>query len=153
MKRFALLLMVLAAPALAPAPAAGPVAMAPAPGTPADTIARQFLAQDLAEASRAGEKPLVLIGQAPIGRPQDRQALFVQLQSARECGSGGCATTVLIASPQGWRKVLDGVSGAVTVLPTRHKGMADLAADTERYLWNGQSYANSRPVPNVNLRR
>ncbi len=136
-----------------PAYAAGPVILAPAPGTPADTVARAALAQDLAEAARSGEKPLVLVGQARLGRPTDRAALFVQLQSARECGSAGCATSVLVWSPQGWRRVLDGASGAITVAATRHNGWADLAAATEHYVWTGQSYRNARPVPNPRLSR
>ncbi len=133
--------------------AAGPVAMAPAPGTPADTVARAALAQDLAEAKRAGEKPLVLLGLAQLGRPSDRAALFVQLQSPRECGSAGCATSVLVWSPQGWRRVLDGASGVVTVGTSRHNGWSDLTAGTEHYRWTGQIYQNARPVPNPRIAR
>lgn len=147
MIRMILLLLSFAAPALA----AGPVVLAPAPGTPADTAARAALAQDLAEARRAGEKPLVLIGQAQLGRPTDRAALFVQLQSARECGSAGCSTSVLAWSPQGWRRVLDGVIGTVSVGKTRHNGWADLVAGRETYVWTGQLYRNVRPVPDIRV--
>lgn len=139
--------------AAGPAWAAGPVTMAPAPGTPADAAARTALAQDLAEAGRKGDKPLVLVGQAVLGKPQDRPALFVQLQSARECGSAGCSTSVLLWSGAAYRTVLDGAAGNVVVQAGRHRGMADLVADTQRYVWNGQEYVNSRPVPNINLGR
>ena len=149
MFRLFLLLLALAAPARA----AGPIVLAPAPGTPADTVARNALAQALADATRAGEKPLVLVGQARLGRPTDRAALFVQLQSARECGSAGCSTSLLVWSPQGWRRVLDGVIGAVTVAPSRHYGWSDLVADKETYVWTGQVYRNARPVPNVRIPR
>ena len=149
MFRSILLLLILTAPALG----AGPVVLAPAPGTEADSVARHALAQDLAEAKRVGEKPLVLVGQVQLGRPSDRAALFVQLQSARECGSAGCSTSVLVWSPQGWRRVLDGVIGAVTVAASRHHGWSDLAADNETYVWTGQAYRNARPVPNVRIPR
>ena len=144
-----LLLLLLAAPAFA----AGPVVLTPAPGTAADAVARNALAQDLTQTSRSGEKPLVLVGQVQLGRPTDRAALFVQLQSARECGSAGCSTSVLAWSPQGWRRVLDGVIGTISVATTRHKGWADLVAGRETYIWTGQVYRNSRPVPNVRIPR
>lgn len=152
MNRFALLAAVLVSFA-GHARAAGPVAMAPAPGTPADAVARAALAQDLAEAARSREKPLLLLGLAQLGRPNDRAALFVQLQSARECGSAGCGTSVLVWSPQGWRRVLDGAIGRVSVGSTRHNGYADLSAGTEQYRWTGQSYQNARPVPNPRVAR
>lgn len=144
-----LLLLFLAVPAFA----AGPVVLAPAPGTSADAVARNALAQDLTQASRSGEKPLVLVGQVQLGQPTDRAALFVQLQSARECGSAGCSTSVLAWSPKGWRRVLDGVVGTISVATTRHKGWADLVADRETYVWTGQLYRNARPVPNVRIPR
>ena len=149
MIRLALLLLLLAVPALA----AGPVVLAPAPGTPADTVARAALAQDLTRAARAHERPLVLVAQVHLGHPSERAALFVQLQSARDCGSAGCSTSVLAWSPQGWRRVLDEVIGTITVAPTRHHGWADLIAGRETYVWTGQLYRNARPVPNVRIPR
>ena len=63
-----------------------PVALQAQPGTPLDQAARQLVADDLAAATARGDRPLVLIGSARLGG--DRPALFVQLQSPKECGLG-----------------------------------------------------------------
>ena len=34
----------------------------------------------------------------------------------------------------------------------KHGGMSDLAANAERFVWNGTAYANARPAPAVDLR-
>jgi hypothetical protein len=122
------------------------------PGTAVDRTVRSLVAQDLADAARSGERTLVLIGSARLGSATDRPALFVQLQSPRQCGSRGCSTSVYAWIKGRWTKVLDDASGRITVLPTRHSGMADLAANTEHYVWNGTAYANTRPAPAVDLR-
>ena len=135
-----------------PAPAAQ-VQLAPHPGTPLDAAARALLAQDLAEARRAGEVPLVLIGTAALGSASDRLALFIQLQSPRECGSAGCSTSVYLWQNGAYKRVLDGVGGVVSAGPTRTRGMADLTTDKDRYVWNGQQYKDARPAPAIDLRR
>lgn len=137
---------------LAAAPAAVPVAMAPRPGTPLDQAARALVADDLAQAARAGERPLVLLGSARLGAATDRPALFVQLQSPRECGSAGCSTAVYAWMSGRYRRVLDGATGRMSVGTARHRGMADILAGEEAYVWNGTAYASSRPAPNVDLR-
>ena len=137
---------------LAAAPPPGTVPLAAQPGTPLDAVARQLVAQDLAEAARRGERPLLLLGTARLGAARDQPALFVQLQSPRECGSAGCNTQVYAWVKGAYVRVLDGVSGSVTVATTRHKGMADLRAGSERYVWDGVKYQDVRPAPAVNLR-
>lgn len=147
-----LALVLLPAAASAPDPNGVPVAMAAQPGSALDKTARGLVAQDLAEAARSRERPLVLVGSARLGAASDRPALFIQLQSPRQCGSAGCSTSAYAWIKGRWTKVLDDASGRITVLPTRHRGMADLAANTEHYVWNGTAYANTRPAPAVDLR-
>ena len=137
-----LLLLTAAAPA--------PVPLTAQPGTTVDALARQLVAQDLREASRAGEQPLLLIGTAALGG--ERPALFIQLQSPRECGSAGCNTSVFVWTAGGYKRALDGVAGRLTVSGTRHHGLADLVTDTEQYAWDGRAYRDTRPAPPVNLR-
>ena len=138
--------------AAAPAPDGRPVPLAPRPGTELDRAVRALVAQDLAEAARFGDEPLLLVGTAKLGAARDPAAVFVQLQSPRECGSAGCNTSVYVRGKQGWRKVLDGVSGGVRVANTRTRGMRDLLADTDRYVWNGTAYVNVQPAPHVELK-
>ena len=97
-------------------------------------------------------RPLLLVGTAKLGAARAPAAVFVQLQSPRECGSAGCNTAVYVRGKQGWRKVLDGVSGGVRVANTRTRGMRDLLSDTDRYVWNGTAYVNVRPAPQVDLK-
>ena len=131
------------------APAPTPIALAARPGTPLDRAARQLAAQDLAQAGRPGEEPLLLVGSAAVGRPNDPEAVFVQLQSTRDCGSAGCSTSAYFRG----RKVLDGVSGPVALDTRRHNGVRDLmVGEGERYTWTGTTYANTRPAPAVSLR-
>lgn len=146
----ALLLLPAAAPG--PGPSGVPVVMAAQPGTAVDRTVRSLVAQDLADAARSGERTLVLIGSARLGSATDRPALFVQLQSPRQCGSRGCDTVAFAWVKGRWVKVLDDASGRITVLSTRHGGMADLAANKEHYIWAGAAYANTRPAPAVDLR-
>ena len=152
--RHALVLPVLASllvlPAATPAPA--PVPLTAQPGTALDHAARDLAAQELAEAERAGDTPLLLVGSARLAGSRSDPALFLQLQSARECGSAGCNTLVYLPGRGGWRKVLDGVSGTVAVASTRRNGMRDLLVGADRYVWNGTRYVDARPAPAVNLR-
>ncbi len=129
-----------------------PVVMSAQPGTPLEQTARSLVAQDLANARRSGDRPLVLIGSARLGTAAERPALFVQLQSSRQCGSRGCSTAVYAWLKGRWTKVLDDASGRITVSPTKHGGMADLVASTERYAWTGTTYASTRPAPAIDLR-
>lgn len=135
-----------------PGPAGLPVVMTPQPGTALDRTARSLVAQDLAEARRAGDRPLLVIGSVRLGAASERPALFVQLQSPRQCGSRGCSTSAFAWIKGRWTKVLDDASGRIALLPTRHGGMADLAANAEHYAWTGTAYANTRPAPAVDLR-
>lgn len=140
-----------------PAPATEPrgsavVVLAPRPGTALDATARQLVAHDIAAGKQANEAPLVLTGSAPLGTASDRPALFVQLQSARECGSAGCSTTVYLWQRAGWQRVLDGVGGRLTVGTTRTHGMADLMTEKGRYVWTGHAYEDPNPVPAIDLR-
>lgn len=139
-----------AAPALA---GRAPLALRAQPGTELDRVARQLAAQDLAEAAGAGETPLVLVDAARLGRPGERPVLFVQLQSPRECGSAGCSTSAYVFKRQGWRKVLDAVSGPVLVDDASHKGMRDLIVhERDRWIWDGAAYGAAKPAPDVDLR-
>jgi len=147
-----LALILLPAAASAPDPVGVPVVLTPQPGSALDKTARSLVAQDLSEAARSRERPLVLIGSARLGTATDRPALFIQLQSPRQCGSAGCSTSAYAWIKGRWTKVLDDASGRITVAPTRHSGMADLTANTEHYAWNGTAYANTRPAPAVDLR-
>lgn len=135
-----------------PGPAGLPVVMTPQPGTALDRAARSLVASDLAEARRGGDRPLLVIGSVRLGAASERPALFVQLQSPRQCGSRGCSTSAFAWIKGHWTKVLDDASGRIVLLPTRHGGMADLAANAEHYAWNGTAYANTRPAPAVDLR-
>lgn len=149
MPRRALLLLVPLLIAAAPAS----VTLHPAPGTPLDQAARRLSAADLRDAARVGDRPLVLVGSARLGPAGEAPVLFVQLQSARECGSAGCSTTAYRDVHGTWRRVLDSVSGPISVLPTRHDGFADLKAGDDRYVWNGTAYASLNPAPSLDLRQ
>ncbi len=133
-------------------PAGLPVVMAPQPGTALDRTARSLVASDLLAARRAGDRPLLVLGSVRLGAASERPALFVQLQSPRECGSRGCSTSAFAWIKGRWTKVLDDASGRIVLLPTKHGGMSDLAANAERYAWNGTAYASTRPAPAVDLR-
>jgi len=151
-----------AAPAAPPAssttvpPAAarpGTVTMQQAqPGSALDATARGLVAQDLQEARQAGDRPLLLAGQARLGAASDRPAIFVQLQSPRECGSAGCNTSVYLWQAGRYQRVLDGAAGRIQVSAARHRGMADLVTEHDTYVWTGTAYASKDPAPNVDLR-
>ncbi len=134
------------------APAPTPVPLSSQPGTQLDASARALAAADLAEASRSGERPLLLVGSARLGTgPQDRAALFVQLQSPRECGSAGCSTSVYLWRNGAWKRVLDGVGGKIAIATTRTRGMFDLVTEKDRYVWTGTEYRDPKPAPQVDL--
>ncbi len=139
--------------AASPAPHKGEVAMRPQPGTPLDATARELVKTDLQEAGTAGETPLLLVAEAPLGGPKDRPAIFVQLQSARECGSAGCSTAIYLFRGKDWVRVLDSVSGPIRIDPGRHGGLHDLIVNNRsRWIWNGKAYVDTRPGPALNLK-
>jgi len=149
------LLLLAAAPAPSPAaaqPTGTPIVLAARPGTQLDASARALVAQDLVEASHAREKPLVLTGSAMLGVASDRPVVFVQLQSARQCGSAGCSTTAFLWQKGTWKRILDGVDGKLTVLPTKTRGMADIASEKVKYIWTGTEYHDPKGAPPIDLR-
>ncbi len=128
----------------------GPVALTSQPNTELDATARRVAAADVAD---GGPGALLLLGSQRLGTAGTGPALFVQVQSDRACGSAGCSTSVYLPLRQGWRKIMDAVSGAVVVAPAEHRGMHDLVVNkTDRWVWNGQSYADTLPAPQVDLR-
>ncbi len=130
-----------------------PVALSAQPGTELDATARMLVAQELAEAQRSGEKPLLLVAAAQLGGPHDRKAVFVQLQSARECGSAGCSTSAYQMVKGKWVRVLDAVSGPIQVDTASHGGMRDLILrDSDRWIWNGRAYVDQHPAPEIDLK-
>ncbi len=121
-----------------------PVHLVPQPGTQADHVARQLIARNLANDHQAGDKPLVLVAAAPVTKDAKEKALFVQLQSARECGSGGCNTLSFRFTNGRWERILDTIGGSVEVDATTHAGMHDLIVDnSQRYVWNGTKYVDN----------
>ena len=128
----------------------GPVTLTSQPGSPLDATAREVAAADVAD---GGAGALLLLGSQPLGSAETGPALFVQVQSQRACGSAGCSTSVYLPTRRGWHKVMDAVSGQIVVLPVEHRGMHDLVVNkTDRWVWNGRTYADTLPVPQVDLR-
>ncbi|GAJ30227.1 hypothetical protein [Acidomonas methanolica] len=126
---------------------AQPVILAEHPGTELDARARELSADDLADAKAHHDMPTVLIASAPLSATRGDIALFVQLQSARLCGSAGCSTSVYLRHDTQWKTVLDSVSGRISILPTSHKGMRDLLiSDNDKWIWNGSSYQDTMPA-------
>ncbi|KXV32250.1 hypothetical protein AD936_15940, partial [Gluconobacter japonicus] len=70
------------------AAAAGPapVILSAHPGTQLDIDARKLNSDDLEDAAKHHDHPVVLVGSAPLSSGKNDEALFVQLQSARLCG-------------------------------------------------------------------
>ncbi len=137
----------------APVPS-GTVVLSARPGSAEDQTARSLTAPDVTASDRKSEPPLVLVGSARLAGRRAAAALFVQLQSADLCGSAGCSTSVYVNAPGGWRRVLDSVSGPIRVAPEQHGGMADLLVDgDDRWVWDGQAYADTVPAPALDLRK
>jgi len=112
------------------------------PGTPEDTVARQLMAMELAKAAQSGEKPLVLVSSARLGNTASSHVLFVQIQSARECGSAGCDTVSFRHVNGKWVRIMDTVSGPIRIATTQNKGMRDLiVGHSTKLVWNGTKYA------------
>ncbi len=133
-----------------------PVTLSRQPGSAQDRAARRLNAQDMQDAMRHNEQPLVLVGSARLAAVAGGDpALFVQLQSARLCGSAGCSTSVYLRHDRSWRKVLDSVSGPIRVMKEAHDGMHDLMVGrNDRWIWDGHVYQDSLAAPPLdNLRR
>ena len=115
-----------------------PVELAVQPGSEADKLAWQLMAREIARAHADGTDPVVLVG---MGRLNDAdELLFVQLQSAGECGSAGCSTVSFRYEGDHWIRIMDTVSGTVRITQTRHRGMPDLIVNGNRLVWDGTKY-------------
>ncbi|EHH69057.1 hypothetical protein [Gluconobacter morbifer] len=140
--------------ATAAAPGPAPVILTANPGTKLDADARKLNADDLQDAAKHHDQPVVLTGSAPLSSGKNDEALFVQLQSARLCGSAGCTTSVYLKHNNSWTTVLDSINGDISVLPTRHKGMHDLlVGKNDRWIWDGNQYQDTMsapPMPKLN---
>ncbi len=72
---------------------------------------------------------------------KDDVLLFVQPQSASECGSAGCTTVTFRRPAGGWHRILDTVSGPMQIAEARHRGMPDLIGqDGIHMIWDGSKY-------------
>jgi len=131
-----------------------PVILTANPGTALDVDARKLNESDLQDAAKHHDAPVVLVGSAPLSSGKNDEALFVQLQSARLCGSAGCTTSVYLRHNNKWTTVLDSVNGDISVLPTRHRGMSDLlVGKNDRWIWDGHQYQDTLsapPMPKMN---
>lgn len=131
-----------------------PVILSAHPGTQLDIDARKLNSDDLEDAAKHHDHPVVLVGSAPLSSGKNDEALFVQLQSARLCGSAGCTTSVYLRHNDSWNTVLDSVNGDISVLPTRHKGMHDLlVGKNDKWIWDGNEYQDTLsapPMPKMN---
>ncbi len=136
------------------APAGAAVTLTAQPGSALEQTATELVAADLAQARKAGDTPLMLVGSARLSTEPGRAALFVQVQSASFCGSAGCSTSVYLGHHGHWTKVLDSISGPIKVSPRTHQGMHDLLVHgTDRFVWDGQMYRDTLPAPDAGLLR
>lgn len=115
-----------------------PLEMAARPGSEADRIARQLMAREISRSRADGTDPLVLVGMARLN--DEKELLFVQLQSPGECGSAGCSTLSFESRDGRWVQVLDTVSGTVRLVASQHRPMPDLIVDGSRLIWDGTKY-------------
>jgi len=134
---------------------AKPVILTQQPNSALDQAARQLNQGDISAATAKGDRPIVLVGSAPLAASGHGDiALFVQIQSARLCGSAGCSTSIYLGHRDHWTKILDSVSGTISVLPRIHGGMHDLlVGKDDRWAWDGHEYQDTMPAPPIgNLR-
>lgn len=126
------------------------VALTDQRGSALDSAARELNADDLAAAARHNDKPLVLVGSAPLSAHGRNTGLFVQVQAASLCGSAGCSTDVYLQRGGVWTKVLDSVSGPVELLPTSHGGYRDILVDgSDRWVWKNNTYVDTLAAQDV----
>ena len=130
------------------------VALTTQPGSALEATAKQLVLGDLKQSVSEGDPPVMLVGSARLAtRGSTSAALFVQVQSASFCGSAGCSTSVYLKHGDSWKKVLDSISGPIKVSRSSHGGMHDLLVHgKDRFVWNGTSYADTLPTPNVDLK-
>lgn len=123
----------------------------PQPGSILEGIARQLNQTDINFAVKNNEKPLILIGISNLSSTKTvKKVLFVELQSASLCGSGGCTTTAYTKLHGEWVNVLDSVTGDITVQTTAHDGMYDLLIGTsDVWVWNKNTYVASQRGPRL----
>ncbi len=127
-----------------------PVALTDQRGSALDSAARVLNTDDLAAAARHNDKPLVLVGSAPLSANGKNMALFVQVQAASLCGSAGCSTDVYLRRNGAWAKVLDSVSGPIALLPTTHGGFRDILVDgSDRWVWKNNTYVDTLVAQDV----
>ena len=138
----------------AAAPADTTVALTTQPGSALETTAMQLVASDLKQSRREGDPPVMLVGSAHLSTSaRAPAALFVQVQSASFCGSAGCSTSVYVKRGASWTKVMDSISGPIKLSHGSHHGMHDLLVHGhDRWVWNGTTYADTLPTPDVDLR-
>jgi hypothetical protein len=135
----------------AAAPHDATVVLTTQPGSRLETIATELSASDLKQSRASGDAPVLLVGSAKLSTSRAMPAaLFVQVQSAAFCGSAGCSTSAYLKKGDGWRKILDSISGPIKVSARVHGGMHDLLVHAhDRFVWNGTSYVDTLPVPGV----
>jgi hypothetical protein len=100
-----------------------PVELAASPGSEADRLARQLMARELERDRQHGENPLVLVGMGRFNETDEM--LFVQLQSAGDCGSAGCNTIAFQFTRGRWVRVVDTV-GSGRIGASSHHGRPDV---------------------------
>ncbi len=128
------------------------IALTTQPGSALEATATQLVAADLKQSRGAGDPPVMLVGSARLSVRPAPAALFVQVQSASFCGSAGCSTSAYVKHGESWTKVLDSISGPIKVSRRSHKGMFDLLVHgKDRWVWNGTTYADTLPAPDVDL--
>jgi len=139
----------------APADSGKPVILTQEPGTDLDKQARKLNQSDLSASAAKGDTPIVLVGSAPLSANREDVALFVQLQSARLCGSAGCSTSIYLGHHNEWTKILDSVSGTINVLKSQHNGLHDLlVGKQDKWTWDGHTYQDTMAAPAIpNLRQ
>ena len=101
-----------------------PVELAASPGSEADRLARQLMAREIERDRQHGENPLVLVGMGRLNETDEM--LFVQLQSAGDCGSAGCNTVSFRFTGDRWVRVTDTI-GSVRIGAPRHRAVWSLA--------------------------
>ena len=139
---------------LAASPADTTVALTTQPGSALETTAMRLVSADLKQSRSAGDPPVMLVGSAHLSTTAKAPAaLFVQVQSASFCGSAGCSTSAYVRHGEGWTKVMDSISGPIRLSRRSHHGMYDLLVHGhDRWVWNGTTYADTLPTPDVDLR-
>ncbi|QCE35462.1 hypothetical protein FAI40_09030 [Acetobacteraceae bacterium] len=110
------------------------------PGSNLEKIAASLNADLIKDSQLHNEKPRIFTASVHLSEAKT-PALFVQIQSGRLCGASGCSTSVYILKNGKWNNILDDVNGEISVLPERHKGMANLLVDgTDKWIWDGNRY-------------